>query len=148
MNREQRKRWEIEYVQANMCSSCCLCLFRLFCLFSPASQLMTSTASSGGSPGFLISIFQKLFGSQAYPNIVRYNDFSDIAAYFLQKVCACVRVHVYVCIPVCVVDTCMLCVKYDNPWIVPQNMDRSAHSQMTIHGLHSQSSGTCSCALC
>ena len=49
-------------------------------------QLVTDTASSGGSPGFLVSVFQKLYGSQAHPNIVRYNDFSDIAAYFVQKV--------------------------------------------------------------
>jgi transcription initiation factor TFIID subunit 2 len=49
------------------------------------SKLLTETASSGGSPGFLVSIFQRLFGSQAHPSIVRYNDFSDFAAYFVQK---------------------------------------------------------------
>ena len=49
-------------------------------------QLITDTASSGGSPGFLVSVFQKLYGSQAHLTIVRYNDFSDIAAYFVQKV--------------------------------------------------------------
>ena len=49
-------------------------------------QLLTDTASSGGSPSFLIGVYQKLFGSQAHPAIIRYNDFSDIAAYFVQKV--------------------------------------------------------------
>jgi transcription initiation factor TFIID subunit 2 len=49
------------------------------------AKLITDTASSGGSPGFLVSVFQKLYGSQAHPTIVRYNDFSDIAAYFVQK---------------------------------------------------------------
>ena len=50
------------------------------------SKLITDTASSGGSSGFLVSAFQRLYGSQTNPNIVRYNDFSDISGYFIQKV--------------------------------------------------------------
>lgn len=50
------------------------------------TQLITDTASSGGFPSFIISIIQRLYGSSANQTIVRFNDFSNIAAYFLQKV--------------------------------------------------------------
>ena len=58
----------------------------MYIMYVFCSQLLTDTASSGGSPSFLIGVYQKLFGSQTHPAIVRYNDFSDIAAYFVQKV--------------------------------------------------------------
>ena len=51
------------------------------------SQYLTDTASTGSSPSFLTALYQKLFGSAAQQNIVRFNDFTDVATYFLQKVC-------------------------------------------------------------
>ena len=53
---------------------------------SPNMQYLTETASTGGSPSFLIAIYQRLFGSNSHQNIVRYNDFTNVASYFLQKV--------------------------------------------------------------
>lgn len=48
-------------------------------------QMLSDPTIPGGAMA-LISIFQKLFGSQGCPNIVKYNDFTDFAAYFVQKV--------------------------------------------------------------
>ena len=53
-------------------------------------QVLTALAAggSGGSPDHLIRVFRQLFCVQAYPhlNLVRHNDFSDPAAYFIQQV--------------------------------------------------------------
>ena len=47
--------------------------------------MLTDTASSGGSASFLVGIYHRLFGTASHPSIVRYNDFSDVAGYLLQK---------------------------------------------------------------
>ena len=47
--------------------------------------MLTDTASSGGSASFLIGIYHRLFGTASHPSIVRYNDFSDVAGYLIQK---------------------------------------------------------------
>ena len=54
-------------------------------------QVVTSLAAGGGGGGSLdqlIQVFRQLFCVQAYPhlNLVRQNDFSDPATYFLQQV--------------------------------------------------------------
>ena len=50
------------------------------------SQLLTDTAVTGGSPVYLITLYQKLYGSAVHQSILRYHDFSDFATYFVQKV--------------------------------------------------------------
>ncbi|KAL5486754.1 hypothetical protein EMCRGX_G019273 [Ephydatia muelleri] len=49
------------------------------------AKMLTDTASSGGSASFLIGIYHRLFGTASHPSIVRYNDFSDVAGYLIQK---------------------------------------------------------------
>ena len=36
----------------------------------------------------MIQLFQRLYGTRVAPNIIKYNDFTDVGAYFLLKVCA------------------------------------------------------------
>ena len=55
-------------------------------MITQCMQLLTDTASSGGFPNFIISIVQRLYGSSANQTIVRFNEFSNIAAYLVQKV--------------------------------------------------------------
>ena len=62
--------------------TCCI----LLPPFLKLTQYLTETASTGGSPSFLIALYQRLFGSNSHQNIVRYNDFANVANYFLQKV--------------------------------------------------------------
>lgn len=49
------------------------------------AKMLTDTASSGGSASFLIGTYHRLFGTASHPSIVRYNDFSDVASYLVQK---------------------------------------------------------------
>lgn len=69
-------------------TSCALCGKDMYmcCTMSCFLQLLTDTASSGGFPNFIISIAQRLYGSSANQTIVRFNDFTNISAYLLQKV--------------------------------------------------------------
>ena len=67
--------------------------FVLFCFdhscmpcFSIA-QVATACASSWTGHTTMIGIFRNMFGSQSCPHIVKYNDFSNFIAYFIQKVC-------------------------------------------------------------
>lgn len=53
----------------------CLCL----------SKVATACASSWTGHTSMISIFRNMFGSQSCPHIVKYNDFSNFIAYFVQK---------------------------------------------------------------
>ena len=50
-----------------------------------AAQALATMEQS--PPSFLIALYQRLFGSQPHPSIPRYNDFTDVGAYFVQKVC-------------------------------------------------------------
>ena len=53
-------------------------------------QVLTVMAAGGNasSPDQFIRVFRQLFCVKAYPhlNLVRLNDFSDLAAYFIQQV--------------------------------------------------------------
>ena len=49
-------------------------------------QVLNSMAGSGVSAGPIISLYQRVYGSKCAPNILKYLDFSDVAAYELQKV--------------------------------------------------------------
>ena len=35
----------------------------------------------------MIQLFQRLYGTRVAPNIIKYNDFTDIGAYYLLKAC-------------------------------------------------------------
>lgn len=48
-----------------------------------AAQALATMEQS--PPSFLIALYQRLFGSQPHPSIPRYNDFTDVGAYFVQK---------------------------------------------------------------
>ena len=51
------------------------------------AQVATACASSWTGHTTMIGIFRNMFGSQSCPHIVKYNDFSNFIAYFIQKVC-------------------------------------------------------------
>ena len=44
------------------------------------------TGSISGVATPMIQLFQRLYGTRVAPNIIKYNDFSDVGAYFLLKV--------------------------------------------------------------
>ena len=49
-------------------------------------QIATACASSWTGHTTMTGIFRNMFGSQSCPHIVKYNDFSNFIAYFIQKV--------------------------------------------------------------
>ena len=49
-------------------------------------QVATACASSWTGHATMTGIFRNMFGSQSCPHIVKYNDFSNFIAYFIQKV--------------------------------------------------------------
>lgn len=44
----------------------------------------------------MIQLFQRLYGTRVAPNIIKYNDFTDIGAYYLLKACISPRVIVVI----------------------------------------------------
>ena len=59
-------------------------------LYTKPSQVCSAAGVSGNISGVanpMIQLFQCLYGTWVAPNIIKYNDFTDVGAYYLLKVC-------------------------------------------------------------
>jgi len=62
------------------------CFYKIRCLSTHClAQVSNALASNWEGPPALLSIYKKMFGSFANPNISKQNDFSNLQTYFLQK---------------------------------------------------------------
>jgi len=63
-------------------------------------QVCSAAGVSGSVTGVanpMIQLFQRLYGTRIAPNIIKYNDFTDVGAYYLLKVRICIAMYVHLC---------------------------------------------------
>ena len=84
----------------HVCTSMYICKLYMYILYAVntdyhfhcilyAPQVCSPAGITGNMSGVanpLIQLFQRLYGTRAVPNIIKYNNFTDVGAYYLLKV--------------------------------------------------------------